>query len=231
MKQLVMTAGLILVLTGIVQATLVVRGSGSIVGGDGSLYQLIYDKEQNITWLDFTYDGTWTSTLAWAENLEVCFQRQIYDNWRLPVMDESCLTLGGGWGYHGPDENGYYDYEYGYYMVNSEMGHLYYETLGNNGLYRTDGTYDEGNAGLQNTGPFENIWRRAKDWLGNQYSPNTDRSWLFHLEHGGMVHHSNEDISLYAMVVHPGDVPEPATMLLLGTGLVGLAGFRKKFKK
>ncbi|MFI5176901.1 MAG: PEP-CTERM sorting domain-containing protein, partial [Terriglobia bacterium] len=39
-----------------------------------------------------------------------------------------------------------------------------------------------------------------------------------------------------ALAVHSGDVgaipiPEPATLLLLGSGLIGLLGFKRKFRK
>jgi len=49
---------------------------------------------------------------------------------------------------------------------------------------------------------------------------------------GGVCWSGDRDFDDIIVAINPNPAPEPATMLLLGSGLVGLAGFgRKKFKK
>ena len=127
-----------------------------------------------ITWLDYTRgQDTWQNQVDWAaalgKSLTVTLapgyttDGEWTTGWRLPELDESKADWSvrgwenhhpAGFGYEGPKEDGTYDYWYGYNMVNSEMGYLFYEMLGNKGYYATDGTNPQPGWGLINVNLF-----------------------------------------------------------------------------
>ncbi len=201
---------LFFVFSGIANATLYNRGGG-----------LIYDDNLDITWLwDANYVETtgyddalygsdrggglmWSDAMEWAENLEYGG----YRDWRLP----SPLNQDGSGPCGGPN------------CSDSEMGHLYY-TAPPSGLGSPAG------GPLAGSGPFENIqndyyWTNMR-W---EFGPT---SWTFNFRDGRQSSDLHVSGSLSAWAVRDGDstapVPEPATMLLFGVGLAGLAGYRRR---
>jgi hypothetical protein len=169
---------------------------------------LIYDDDLNITWLqnaDLVGKTIWGDAMGEAEWLTYydSVRNVTYDDWRLPTA----LNQDGS----GPCT--------GLNCTGSEMGHLYYTELGN-----------VAGGPLTNTGPFKNL--QPGYWSGTEYSANPIGAWIFVFDNGYQNVCLKSIPGLYVWAVRDGDVvPEPATMLLLGSGLIGLWGARKKFKK
>ncbi|MBT3877787.1 MAG: PEP-CTERM sorting domain-containing protein [Candidatus Scalindua sp.] len=185
-----------------------------------------------MTWYDYSntedswdsWDNTedsWGNQVAWVGTLSVDFGGDTYDDWRLPTTVD-------GLGIYGTDGTT----TVGHNITTSELGHLFYDELGNQGEYDTSGVYvGSGNYGLNNTGDFQDLVS-GPYWSGTEYSAITDNAWYFSF-HNGIQVTSNKGWHYYGLAVRSGDVaavPEPATIGLLGISLAGMMvyGIRRR---
>ncbi len=239
MKLLGITAGLILLgmvgMVGMAQATLVTIGTATYSGSD---YNLIWDDDNNgnsVIWLDYSNaQSSWSIQNSWATGLDSFLSYNLNPAYSV-TWDDSSWRL--------PDTvNVYLSPLESFNNTSSEMGHLFYTELGNIGYMNTDGTNNPippaPDYFLQNVGDFNNL---VADWYWSEteYLTSEDRRWLFNMYHGyqgATTADGSQDGYGYGLALRTGQVtvapvPEPSTILLLGSGLFGLAWYSRKRKK
>ena len=159
-------------------ATLNLIGQGTSAWGT---WNIIYDTDLDVTWYDFSFPyspgGTWQNQLNWADALTVNFGGSIYRDWRLPTTVDGPV-------YSGNDGTT----TAGYNITSSEMGHLFYTELRNEGYYDTSGdpTSCFSSICLINTGDFQNLVGTKYYWSGTERNPNVapTTAWRFGFGNG-----------------------------------------------
>jgi hypothetical protein len=235
----------LLCVSGAAQASLVGRDiNGNAVAGNAASSVFLYDDVLNVTWLrNANANGAmnWTQANTWANSLNNNAAYGNFTGWRLPTMIDTGTSgcnyanVGTDCGYNVQTKSGNLTQYQAGQTVYSEMAHLFYVTLGNQGYYSTTGTFQPG-FGLSNTGAFQNL-QSFGYWSGLEYAPSTIRAWVFDTYDGLQVSYGKAG-SLYALAVRPGDVlapaavPIPAAAWLMASGLgaLGVAARKRRAK-
>ncbi len=199
-------------------------------GGINTDLRYVYDSVLDLTWFaDWGQIGalSWAAANAWASGI---------------------TDFGGGWvlasvadtGNAGCDlantgtDCGYNVYGGEVGRRDSPLAHMFYDTLGNLGLYDASGIFLNG-SGLTNSGPFASI-QSGVYWSRTSYSPSPALlAWNFNMSDG----YQAIDVQVngyYAVAVRGGDIlatsaPAPNFSSLLGSALLLLLAVKGRFMK
>lgn len=206
-------------------------------GTGGGAVRLIWEDDNNgnsLIWFDYRNSAsTWQESVDWAAQIDsniviwsISSNYQITwedEAWRLPAAVD------------GPREVGYDGTTTaGYNITTSELGHLFYDELGNIGRYDTLGNPNPfSEVGLRNQLPFESL-RPTNYWSGTVNETNP-ASWYFDMERGYQDREawSNQYNGIAVRAGQVSIVPIPGAVWFLGSGLLslGVAGRRKFYKQ